>query len=144
MKSEFGKNRTLEIIRWVALFPVSISSGILIRYIFVMLNLIALELNAYPRSFFTLLMGSCVGNFCLGAATVTIASIIAPFYKKQLTLLMAGTVVAVSVISIVLSIVAADYRGMFAGLSIIMGAVLSAYVILKKEHRTFKMNAYGG
>ena len=129
----------MEIIRWIALFPIALTGGIIIYNIIVALNMIAVELNAYPGSFFTMLLGRCIGDCFLGAATVVIACIIAPFYKRQLAVLMACILTTISCISLLISLLSADYKGMFSALSITIGSVSAAYIILKKEKKRFKI-----
>lgn len=144
MKTEYWQGKTVEIIRWVALFPISISCGILSHYIIVMFNMIAVELNAYPGSFFAILIVRCVGNFCLGAVSVTIASVIAPYYKRQLTFLMAGILTTASCFFLVISLFTADYKAMLAAVSISIGSVFSAFIIIKRKNKSSKLNPYLG
>lgn len=139
---EYRKDKTVEIIRWLALFPVAIFGGIAAHYIIIMLNLIAVELNAYPGSFYTILIGRCVGNFFLGSTSVVIASIVAPFYKKQLTLVMAGILILASCFFLVISVLAADYKGTFMAFSIIVGSFSSACFTLKKRPETAKIDLF--
>ena len=138
MEPGYGQNKTIEIIRWIALFPIAFTGGIIIYNIIIALNMIAVELNAYPGSFFTILLGRCIGDYFLGAATVFIACVIAPFYKRQLTLLMACILTTISCISLLVSLLNSEYKGMFSAFSIIIGSVSTAYIIMKKEKERFK------
>ena len=138
MEPGYGQNKTIEIIRWIALFPIAFTGGIIIYNIIIALNMIAVELNAYPGSFFTILLGRCIGDYFLGTAAVVIAWIIAPFYKRQLTLLMACILTTISCISLLVSLLSADYKGMFSAFSISIGSVSAAYIIIKKEAKKFK------
>ena len=139
MKTECPRNKALEVIRWVALFPVAISAGILAHYIIVMFNMIAIQLNAYPGSFFTLLAGRCLGNFFLGAVSVAVAGIIAPFYKRQLTFLMAGILISASCFFLVISLFTADYKTMLAALSISLGSTISTFIIIRRKTKLTKL-----
>ena len=138
MDSEYERNNKTEFVRWILFLPSAFTGGILIHSVIFMLNWIAIHLNVYPESFFSTTLARLFGNIGLGFSTVSIACIIAPFYKKQISILIGGILVIVSVLFFTISVLKSDYRGMIASFSIFLGSVSSVYFFNKRQRSSFK------
>jgi hypothetical protein len=140
MNSDYEQNNKSEFVRWILLVPSAVTGGFLVYSVTVMLNWIATHLNVYPESFFSTILARCVGNLGLGVSTVSIACIIAPFYKKQISILLGSIMVIVSTLFFVISVLKSDYRGVLTSFSILLGSVSTAYFFYKREMKSFKID----
>ena len=128
-----GKQNVLDVLRWIAALPASVLGCVIAYWIVVILNRITMARYVDPDSFMGQVFVQWIGNAIMGAAFVYISVYIAPSYKKQTGIIMAGIALLLSGTFLFAAIMTRNYWAMFGTVCMNVGSTAVAYDVFKRE-----------
>lgn len=133
MAERTSKEKALSILRWIVMLPAAAGGSLLAYYIVDILNRLGMARYGDPDSFMGKVFTQWASNLALGAAFVFIATYIAPSFKKQVAIFMAGLALLLSGATLFAAILTRDYWAMFATVCLNVGSIGVAYTIFTKQ-----------
>jgi hypothetical protein len=127
------KEKTLIVLRWIAMLPAAVLGCIVAYEIVVVLNRLTMARYLDPNSFIARVFVQWIGHAIMGATFVYIAAYIAPAFRKQVVVVMAGLVLLLSGAFLFASIMTRNYWAMFGTVCMNVGSIAVAYELFKKE-----------
>jgi len=133
MEQKFSNNKVTSVLRWIVFLPLSILGSYAGHLIVIYLNQITMSDYIDPNSFLGQVFLRWLGYFVFGFLFVYIAAYVAPGFKKQVIIGMAGLLLLFSGAFLLLAIVKQNYWFIFGIICMNLGSAGVAFELFKKQ-----------
>lgn len=128
-----GKQKFLDVLRWIVALPASVLGCVIAYWIVVILNRLTITRHVAPYSFMERVFEQGIGHATMGAAFVYISVCIVPSYKKQTGIVIAGIALLFSGASLLAAIMTRNYWAIFGVVCMNVGSIGVAHDVFKHE-----------
>lgn len=127
------KQRSLIVLRWIAVAPAAIGAAAVARLVLVATSRWMTHDYVPPDSYLEPIWRVFIGTVGYTMVLVSVAAYVAPFGKKAVSIVVATVATTVAVPIFVMSLLTKDYESTFFSLCYSSGACITSYWIVQGE-----------